>query len=100
MTGFWRFSSGFGEKEEKRAQRPLKSVEGLVRRLSGQTGSNPGSSFRISSPKKTKKSSSFACLAAVVDFAGLRCHASSAMDTLIGAVGRAVHAVPADIIAA
>jgi len=49
MTGFRRFSSGFSEKQEKRALRPSESVEG--RRLSGRTGSHPGSSFRISSPK-------------------------------------------------
>ena len=35
-----------------------------------------------------------------MDFAGLRCHVSGAMDTIIGAVGGAVRAVPADIVAA
>jgi len=41
MTGFLRFSSGFGEKQEKRAQWHSKSFEYPICRFSRQTGSNP-----------------------------------------------------------
>ena len=82
----WRFSSGFGEKQEKRAQRPSRSVEGLIRRLSGRTGSNAGPFFRISSvltlkpptegvpsPRKTKKSSLFACISGGLCWSSVPC---------------------------